>query len=68
VTTRRQLAVLDHDTHGPVNHADAAERFIADEARTDWHDGALWYVRQRRDAAAASVPEWEALREQASRI
>lgn len=66
--TKRQLAVLDHGTRGPVDHAGAAERFIADEERTDWHDGALWYVRQRRDIAAASVPEWEALRELASSI
>jgi L-lactate dehydrogenase complex protein LldF len=66
--TKRQLAVLEHGTRGPVDHAAAAERFIADEERTDWHDGALWYVRQRRDAAAASVPEWERLRELASSI
>jgi L-lactate dehydrogenase complex protein LldF len=58
--TARQLTVIDH--------AAAAERFIADEARTDWHDGALWYFRERRDAGAATVPEWEALRELASAI
>ena len=52
----------------PVNHAAAAARFTADEARTDWHDGALWHVRRNRDRAAAAVPEWEALRELASAI
>jgi L-lactate dehydrogenase complex protein LldF len=58
--TARQLTVVDH--------AAAAERFIADEERTDWHDGALWFFRERRDAAAATVPEWEALRDLASAI
>jgi len=51
-----------------VDHARAAADFIADEARTDWHDGALWFVREKRDLAAAAVPEWEALRELASAI
>lgn len=51
-----------------VDHAAAAARFVADEARTDWHDGALWHVRQNRDHAARAVPEWEALREAASQI
>jgi L-lactate dehydrogenase complex protein LldF len=49
-------------------HAHAAAAFTADEARTDWHDGALWWVRQRRDAAVAAVPDWEALRAHASAI
>lgn len=53
---------------GSVDHAAAAARFNADEARTDWHDRALWAVRQKRDAAAAQVAEWEALRDLASRI
>lgn len=53
---------------GVVDHGAAARRFTADEARTDWHDESLWYVREKRDAAAAAVPEWEALRERASRI
>ena len=52
----------------PVDHAAAAERFTADSARTDWHDGALWHVREKRDRAVARVPEWEALREAASAI
>lgn len=60
-----RLPVLDH---GVVDHATAARRFLTDEARTDWHDQSLWYVREKRDAAAAAVPEWEALRERASRI
>ena len=52
----------------PVDHAAAAEAFNADVARTDWHDEALWFVRVKRDRAAASVPEWEVLRDRASAI
>ena len=51
-----------------LNHADAASLFINDEARTDWHDETLWFVRQKRDRAAHQVPEWEQLRELASKI
>jgi L-lactate dehydrogenase complex protein LldF len=49
-------------------HPAAAARFLADEARAGWHDAALWAVRSRRDAAAASVPDWEALRARAEAI
>ncbi|MCE9616461.1 MAG: lactate utilization protein [Lentisphaerae bacterium] len=51
-----------------TDHAPAAARFLQDPARTTWHDEALWFVRQKRDKAAASVPEWEALRERARAI
>ena len=44
----------------PVDHAAAAATFTADDERTDWHDGALWHVREKRDRAVAQVPEWEA--------
>ncbi len=50
------------------NHAVLAEKFIADEARTDWHDQTLWWIRQKRDKSAKSLPEWEQLREWASQI
>jgi L-lactate dehydrogenase complex protein LldF len=50
------------------DHAALAEAFIQDEERVDWHDGALWYIRQKRDLAARQIPEWEALREAASAI
>jgi L-lactate dehydrogenase complex protein LldF len=56
------------DPSGAIDHAAAAARFTADEGRTGWHDGALWFVREKRDRAAASVPEWEALRDLASAI
>ena len=49
-------------------HADAAQEFIKDEARTDWHDETLWFVRNKRDKAVNTLPEWEILREWASHI
>lgn len=56
--------------HGaaPVDHAAAAAAFTADAARTSWHDESLWLVREKRDRAAALVPDWEALRARASAI
>lgn len=51
-----------------MDHADRAAVFVADEPRTHWHDGALWFVRAKRDKAARSLPEWELLRETASQI
>lgn len=53
---------------GRVDHAAGAARFTADDARTDWHNESLWQVRQKRDVAAALVPEWEELRTLASGI
>lgn len=52
----------------PSTHASAAASFLRDAERTGWHDQALWYVRQKRDAAAHAVPEWEELRDLASAI
>lgn len=49
-------------------HAIKSETFIKDEARTDWHDQALWFVRSKRDLAINQVPEWEKLRAIASGI
>ncbi|MEN8187952.1 MAG: LUD domain-containing protein, partial [Bacteroidota bacterium] len=45
-----------------------SEAFIENEERTNWHDKALWFVREKRDLAAKSIPEWEKLREYASKI
>lgn len=50
------------------DHASLAKQFIKDEARTDWHDETLWFVRQKRDKAAHGLPEWEQLRSWASEI
>ena len=49
-------------------HAREAERFLRNPERARWHDRALWFVRQKRDAAAHALPEWEALREEAEAI
>jgi L-lactate dehydrogenase complex protein LldF len=51
-----------------MTHSEKATQFINDELRTDWHDAALWYVRQKRDIQTKKVPEWEQLRELASQI
>jgi len=66
--TQRAFELPVLETHEPVDHARAAAEFNADVARTEWHDEALWFVRVKRDRAAASVPEWEALRARASAI
>jgi L-lactate dehydrogenase complex protein LldF len=50
------------------SHPSAAARFVANQERAHWHDRALWFVRSKRDKAAATVPEWETLREQAAGI
>lgn len=51
-----------------LDHAGAAIEFNKNEPRVDWHDETLWFVRTKRDRAAAQVPEWEQLREAASQI
>jgi L-lactate dehydrogenase complex protein LldF len=53
---------------GYVDHVERAARVLADAARVDWHDAALWQVRTKRDNAARRLPEWEHLRELASAI
>ncbi|MEZ0483668.1 lactate utilization protein B [Fibrella aquatica] len=50
------------------SHPEASVIFNKDEARVDWHDETLWFVRSKRDRAAQSIPEWEGLREAASQI
>ena len=51
-----------------VPHPQASAAFLADEKRARWHDQALWHVREKRDLAIRSVPEWESLRHHASEI
>ena len=51
-----------------VDHPTAARQFVANRERTHWHDKALWFVRNKRDKQAASLPEWEYLRFLASQI
>ena len=49
-------------------HPALAKQFIVNRDRAQWHDKALWFVREKRDRMAAAVPEWELLRETASAI
>jgi len=51
-----------------IAHPESARAFIADEKRTRRHDQAAWFVRVKRDTAAATVPEWEQLRDAAAAI
>jgi L-lactate dehydrogenase complex protein LldF len=44
------------------HHPEKAKLFVLDDERAHWHDKALWFVRVKRDRAAATVPEWEKLR------
>ncbi|HWA96907.1 MAG TPA: LUD domain-containing protein, partial [Pirellulales bacterium] len=55
-------------TSAGTDHAPRAAEFVADDGRAHWHDGALWFVRAKRDRAAQSIAEWEQLREAASQI
>ncbi len=51
-----------------MNHPAQAAAFVGNSERAHWHDGALWFVRTKRDKAAGTVPEWETLRELAAQI
>lgn len=51
-----------------MSHAKEAELFNKDEAKVNWHDQALWFVRNKRDVAANTVKGWEELRNLASAI
>src|SRR5271167_1783334 len=55
-----------------VKQVDVAERaelfIIRDQVHEPMHDRFLWAVMQRRDEEAAAIPEWEELREIASKI
>ncbi|AQX87099.1 lactate utilization protein [Elizabethkingia bruuniana] len=50
------------------NHATLAEQFNRDEDRVDWHNKTLWFVREKRDRQSKPIPDWEKLRETASKI
>lgn len=52
----------------PIDHDEAARRFIAAEQHEKMHDERLWDLRQKRDRQMHAIPEWEELRELASRI
>lgn len=50
------------------SHSIRAGEFLKDESRAKWHDETLWLVRQKRDGPVKTIPEWEYLREAASKI
>lgn len=51
-----------------TKHAEAAERFIRNKEQESWHNETLWFVREKRDRVAMSIPEWEGLRRLADKI
>ncbi len=51
-----------------MKHASNTEVFLKDEAKANWHNETLWFIRNKRDLAAQRVPEWEQLRELGSAI
>lgn len=51
-----------------TKHSIAASQFISDKTHEQWHNNALYFVREKRDNMAHSVPEWELLRETAAKI
>lgn len=52
----------------PIDQAEAAARFLAAPLHQRQHDERLWGLRQNRDAQMHALPEWETLRDLASRI
>ena len=51
-----------------VDQAKNAAEFIEDKTHEARFDEWIWLLRQKRDAAASQVPEWEQLRDLASEI
>ena len=36
-------------------HPQNAQVFVANDERMHWHDQALWFVREKRDRASATI-------------
>ena len=51
-----------------MDHSKAAAIFNKNEAKVNWHDKALWFVRNKRDIAANETKGWEELRRLANNI
>jgi L-lactate dehydrogenase complex protein LldF len=51
-----------------TKHSEAAERFLTNKTEEQWHNETLWIVREKRDKLSEAIPEWEELREYASRV
>lgn len=52
----------------PVDQARNSLAFLEDQTHEHAFDTLIWGLRERRDAAAREVPEWEDLRALASQI
>ena len=51
-----------------VDQVKLGNRFLRDVEHRDSHDKCLWEARMRRDRNVSAIPEWEEMRELASRI
>ena len=51
-----------------VNQVKLGAEFIADTPHRESNDRCLWAARMRRDKVAATLPEWEQMRDLASGI
>lgn len=51
-----------------VDQVKLGAEFINRRAHREMHDRCLWEARMRRDKVASSIPEWEEMRELASKI
>jgi len=60
--------IVSENKFAMVNHSTAAEIFNRNKSHVNWHDSALWFVRQKRDTTASTVKGWEELRNLASAI
>lgn len=49
-------------------HPELAKTFLADEARTNWHNKNIKSFRLKRDLTVKTIPEWEKLRTLAAQI
>jgi L-lactate dehydrogenase complex protein LldF len=67
-TTEREPQGAIERGNRRVDHAAAAERFIAATLHEKVHDERLWDGRKRRDKIISTIPEWEELRSLASAI
>lgn len=51
-----------------MSHAKLTAEFLKNDAKTNWHNETLWWVRSKRDMSSKQIPEWEELRNIASAI
>ncbi len=51
-----------------MSHSQKAAEFVQNEAKTNWHNETLWWVRNKRDISTQKIPEWEELRSLGSAV